>query len=319
MTAPPPPGPTRFTARSPEDLLAVVPVVLGFVPQESIVMLTFGAVRPFHARVDLPTSLDEVPAVVDALCGPARRHRVPRVVLVLYAARAALVTRVVGALVDAFEEAGIEVVDAMRADGRRWYPLLGRRPEAGSAGVAYDVSAHPFAAQSVLDGRVTHWSRTELAASLGPEPERVSSLAAALASLPRWGREGDDETWAPELVRRHIVSGSSPGDEEVARLLLAVRDEGPCQAVCARMTRADAPGQVAFWTDVVRRAPDHLLAAPAALLGVAAWLAGHGALAWCALDRCLAVDPDHRLAAWVGAALGHAVPPDAWEGDADAS
>ena len=31
-TAPGTPPPTRLTARSPEDLLAVVPVVLGFVP-----------------------------------------------------------------------------------------------------------------------------------------------------------------------------------------------------------------------------------------------------------------------------------------------
>ena len=68
-----------------------------------------------------------------------------------------------------------------------------------------------------------------------------------------------------------------------------------------------------FWTDVVRRAPDDLLAAPAALLGLAAWLAGHGALAWCALDRCAAVDPDHALAEEVAQLLLHAVPPRTWE------
>ena len=30
-------------------------------------------------------------------------------------------------------------------------------------------------------------------------------------------------------------------------------------------------------------------------LAVAAWLAGDGALAWCAVDRCLCADPDHVL------------------------
>ena len=43
-----------LTAKSPEDVLAMVPVVLGFTPTDSLVMLTFGAASPFHARVDLP-------------------------------------------------------------------------------------------------------------------------------------------------------------------------------------------------------------------------------------------------------------------------
>ncbi len=47
-------GPTTLTARTPEDLLAVVRVVLGFEPADSIVMLTLGARHPCHARVDLP-------------------------------------------------------------------------------------------------------------------------------------------------------------------------------------------------------------------------------------------------------------------------
>ena len=36
------------------------------------------------------------------------------------------------------------------------------------------------------------------------------------------------------------------------------------------------------------------------MLALAAWLAGHGALAWCAVDRCTEVDPDHTLAGLVG-------------------
>ena len=65
---------TTLTARSPEDLLALVPIVLGFVPRESVVMLTFGAQRTFHARVDLPVREAEVAEVVQALLEPARRH-----------------------------------------------------------------------------------------------------------------------------------------------------------------------------------------------------------------------------------------------------
>ncbi len=48
------------------------------------------------------------------------------------------------------------------------------------------------------------------------------------------------------------------------------------------------------------------------LLAFAAWLAGDGALAWCALDRCALADPDYRMAGLVAHTLEHALPPSAW-------
>ena len=79
------------------------------------------------------------------------------------------------------------------------------------------------------------------------------------------------------------------------------------------MTRADAPRHVELWSDLVRRAPADLVAPAAALLGFAAWLAGHGALAWCAVDRCEADDPGYRLAGYLAEALAQAVPPSVWD------
>ena len=75
------------------------------------------------------------------------------------------------------------------------------------------------------------------------------------------------------------------------------------------MGRDTARDHVAFWTDLVRRSPADLLPAPAALLGFAAWLAGHGALAWCAVDACQEADPDYGLADILSQLLAHAVPP----------
>ncbi|MDO9397739.1 MAG: DUF4192 family protein, partial [Herbiconiux sp.] len=73
--------------------------------------------------------------------------------------------------------------------------------------------------------------------------------------------------------------------------------------------RARARPAAAFFTDVARRAPDDLLPAAAALLAWAAWQAGDGALAWCALDRCEQADPGYGLAALLAEALERAVPP----------
>src|SRR3954470_2495078 len=76
---------TTLTARGPADLLAAVPVVLGFRPRDSLVMLTFDAVHSFHARVDLPPpdeAAESLPELVDGLLAPALSQRVRRVVFV---------------------------------------------------------------------------------------------------------------------------------------------------------------------------------------------------------------------------------------------
>jgi hypothetical protein len=63
---------------------------------------------------------------------------------------------------------------------------------------------------------------------------------------------------------------------------------------------------------LLRSAPDAQVPDVAAVTAFCAWQAGQGALAWCALDRCLEVDPDHRLAQCLAECLVRAVPPTAW-------
>lgn len=308
---------TLFTARCPDDVLALVPVVLGFVPDASVAMLTFGAPRPFHARVDLPRAPDEIPDVVAALLQPARRHRVRRAFFVLYSDDPRLSRTLARALVRGFEGAGVDVVDVLRADGSRWYAAIGR-PGVPAWGVPYDVSAHPFAARAVVEGRVTHPTREGLRATVAADPQRIGGVVAALAALtgdpPRVLDEG---AWAADLVDRHTRDGTSPDDRDVARLLHGMLELRVRDAAWSPLTRERAPDHVAFWSDVVRRTPAPLLAAPAALLGFSAWLSGQGALAWCALDRCLEADEDYSLAGLVADALNQALPPEAWDGDWD--
>lgn len=301
---------TTLTARSPEDVLAMVPVVLGFVPDDSVVMLTFGAFRTFHARVDLPPPGPATTAVVESLLEPALAHGVQRVVFVLYSEEALRAERVASRLVRDFRRSGVEVVDALRADGRRWFPLLRGRRSRPATGTPYDVSAHPFAAQAVLDGRVTLASRAELAASVATDADRAERVAGAIA--------GDGSEQRPEWVRatvlRHASAGTVPSDLEAGRLLRAVgADPAARDAAWMGLARSDARSHVALWTDLLRRAPEAHVPAAAALLGLVAWLAGHGALAWCAVDRARTVEPGHPLAMLVAELLESAFPPSEWE------
>ena len=78
------PRATKLTFRTPEDVLAAVPVLLGFEPADSVVMLTFGGRETFHARIDMPP-----PTRGRRGGGPAARAgpgpRVEQVLFVVYA------------------------------------------------------------------------------------------------------------------------------------------------------------------------------------------------------------------------------------------
>jgi len=178
------------------------------------------------------------------------------------------------------------------------------------AGVPYDVSAHLFAAESVLTGRVTHASRADLEATVSPDPAAVARVADA-AGGPQVTRH--EPGWVPAVVARCVAAGSVPDDAEAANVLAALVDVRVRDAVLAHVGRDTAEAHTRLWSDLVRRAPEHLVAPAAAVLGFAAWLSGNGALAWCAVDRCLAADPDHRLAHQLAQALTEAVPPSVWE------
>lgn len=318
--------PHTMTARCPEDLLAMASVTLGFTPSDSVAMLTFGAVHSFHARVDLPSCRSELPGLVESLMHPALRHGVPRVVLVFFTDDEVAARRAWRALREACGDAAIEVLEALRADGRRWFPLLHGPRRIRDLGLPYDVSNHPFLVEAVLRGQVLRGSRDELVASLEPLPDRVAGVRSALrhrpalsdgARAPSTERLLAEGAWVEAAVRRHIALRTSPGDDEVARLLRALGSFPLFRAALCVVAHDTATACVELWTDVLRRSPAELAAAPAALLGWSAWQAGHGALAWCAVEVATTVAPGHDLCAELSTLLDNAVPPGEWAPDRD--
>lgn len=300
-----------LSARGPEDLLAAVPVVLGFEPRDSAVLMTFGGPRPFHARVDLPTRPEDAEAVAEVLLEPSLRHEVEGVALLIYADAAdETARRTTAVLHERFEAAGLRVLALVRADGGRWW-----RPGQGPArATAYDLSAHPFRVQSVVDGRVTHSSRDALAATLATDPAGAARVAAVLCEpVPAGGAgPGIDAVDVAVMAAHHVQQGSCFTDEELADVAVGIELPGVRDGGWTLMTRPTARAHVRLWSDAVRRTPPDLLGGPAAVLGFAAWLAGDGALAWCAVDRARGADPDNTLATLVADLLTSAVPPTTW-------
>ncbi len=321
-------------AKNPEDLLAMVPQVLGFHPEESLVLLTLGeATDRFHARVDLPHDESDIEEVVRLLSDVLERNRVPRVVVVTYSEDQCVSLGVHRALCDALETVGVTVVEAIRADGERWYSLSGCTGSCCPAeGTPYDVRSHPLTAQSVLEGQVVLGSRGELADSLvGTDLEAIAAVeeaadkaverfsASARSPLgppaPRAARAHvvGEGHWVRERVHAYLADGRTLDAEDTGRLLAAMVVLDIRDVAWAEMSRDNAVRHVQLWREVVRRSPYDLVAAPAGLLGFAAWLNGDGALAWCAVERCQEVEPDYRLATLLSSALANAVPPSVWQ------
>jgi hypothetical protein len=319
-------------AKSPADVLAVVPYVLGFHPADSLVLLTVEGEDQLHARVDLPPDAADVCYVVEELLPAVRRRRPRRVVLVVYSHDHWLAREAVECADDLLGTEGVAVLGALRADGERWFPLL---PESGDAladGVPYDVSAHPFTAQAVLDGQITYASRQQLADSLvGTDPDAFEEVGrAADEAMRRFQAVARHPlgTPQPEAARRHLVAEAhwvqdrlrrfavtrEPLDaEEAGRMLVALVSIEVRDVAWSEITRFTAGAHVELWRQLLLRTPLDLAAAPAALLGFAAWLSGDGALAWCAVERCQRAEPEYSLAGLLVQALTAGVPPTAWQ------
>jgi len=307
-------------ATGPADLLALVPTFLGFHPADSVVLVTLGsAPSPVHARVDLPVDPEDAAGLAAHLAGVVDRNGVGAVALLLYTDDAALAAMVVDALVPRLVEVRCAVRCAARADGERWW-LLGR-PEQGP-GTPYDLGTHPLTAEAVVEGRVMLASRAELAGTLVGDPTEVEEvetwldeaadrLVTLLPSREHLVLEG---RWVRHRVRRHLADGRRLDASDVARLLLLLHATVELRDVAwAEMHHGNAREHVTLWLDIVRRSPDELRAAPASLLGFAAWLSGRGALAWCAVERAQEAQPGYGLAGLLSTALAGGVPPSAWE------
>ena len=133
-----------------------------------------------------------------------------RVLLVGYADDLDRVERVTGEVRDAFERAGIEVLGRLAADGARWWHLPREEDEPGTA---YDVSAHPFAAEAVWRGLVTHATPDGPGRDDGAGSRRrwPRPSARARGAGPAHGARGAAEAaWAAGLVRRCVAAGRRP-------------------------------------------------------------------------------------------------------------
>jgi hypothetical protein len=314
-------------ASSPGDVITFVPYQLGFQPEQSLVLVTVneprGRLGPV-LRVDLPAPGD-YQVTADHLVQVLTHHGLRRVIAIAFSPRDPVVDCFIEQLEAALAAADIEVLDAWRADGRRWFSYLCTNPICCPPdGVPYGQEVGPAAAEAVLAGAVALPDRQALRDLIGrlPDPEHVMTTATVTA-ISAWANrptaDPEHQTWLGREMDRMVdlVTAFSHhrrliDEVECARLSVAVQDIMVRDVAWALMSRRRIEAHVDLWTQVTRRAVDGFVAAPSSLLGFACWIQGSGALARCAAERALGDDPGYSMARLLEESLDRCVPPSAW-------
>ncbi len=325
---------TVVRADSPTALLAVVPHLLGFVPDMSLVVIGTAPPRDrirVTLRYDLPDPPDEDLAadIAAHAAGVLGAQRLPAAVTVGYGPEA-LVTPVAGAFLNAAHLAGITLHDILRVENARyWSYRCDEEACCPAAGVPFDGTAHPASAamdgagMPVLPGRAAVAARIAPLGGATAESMRQATrraeqhVAQLLAKVRKSSRIGaarrmiaaEGLAAVGQLITRYRGGGGFTSDYEIARITVALRDLRVRDDAWARMDPAHAGAHLRLWTDVTRRAQPGRVAAPAALLAFVAWQSGDGALANVALDRALTDDPGYSMALLLRQVISAGAPP----------
>ena len=282
-----PDAPVSFSLRTPSDVLGMIPYLLGFHPEDSLVLVLIGTDRQLLGtmRVDLAAP----PSVAVARLKPVvGRHAEVSVVVVGYGPLTAtgLTRTAAEAIAQTVPVLGVHFVSV----GYRFCLTSGCGcPAAG--GVLFDARETAVAAQSTVAGLVALPSRDALIALAAPDPAAQEAVAAEIRTLPPKGRPSK-VALRDMLDQAALDVGLS--DEQVARLLVMLPDRRVREAVWLAAT-SDRVWQRDLWLDITRRVPDDHAAAPAFLAAWCAWLRGEDPLAHAAARRALAADPAAQM------------------------
>lgn len=284
---------TTLFLRSPADVAAAIPYLVGFHPGDSVVLLAAGG-----SSQTCTVRLDLTAAVVEHVCALVAGRGLPHVVVAGYGP-GGRVTPAVDRVRRALARHGVKPLDVLRVEGGRYWSYLCSEP--GCCPPEGRPVSGGAAARSLAAGLTALPDRAELARTIEPaggEGMRRATERAErrLAGRPDDVRVAEGVRLVRALLRRAVAGGGPPPDAVVAWLgvllvNLRVRDEA-----WVGMRDGEIGAYVRLWRDVLRRVRPRYVPAPACLLAFAAWRAGEGALANLALDRAVAADPHYSMA-----------------------
>lgn len=315
-----------FHLNRPGALIAAIPAVLGFVPEESLVLVTLAAGEMGAViRVDLSDETAEMAAGLGHLCEVAASGDADAAVAVIVdpdgltcavcvdeyrMLAAALETKLGG---HGIELLAVHVVDRVQAGGR-WQCADG----CGDKGEVDDPAASPLALAAVLDGRRLYARRTELLEVIAAvDAERTAAIGGIIGKrsdttdhCSRSDSEVRADIERAMTAARQFADGTEPQDAELAVLACALVDPRVRDTLYALAVGVFSAEAEELWALLARVLPAPWRLEALVLLAFSAYARGDGPLAGVALDAALDLDGSHRMAGMLDTALQTGLRPD---------
>ncbi|MFZ0322689.1 MAG: DUF4192 domain-containing protein [Actinomycetes bacterium] len=308
----------------PDQLVAALPFLVGFVPEQSLVLLAVDRVGP-RARVVGSARVDLGPSAAGSLrgfVGQAAARGAGAMYAVVYDDDVAQFSDrvrhdgLIEALRELVEAPGLALVDvlAVRTEVNewRWWSLLCDDPRCCSPVGRTVARGSEVEAEAVGRGLVALPSRSALTSELSVDPALEARVADA---LPRWlDQARRDDRWRRCEVRSIDAAIAAVASEPAgvaidhsidlwAQQLVAVTDLVVRDLVIVQSRSIDVEAATTHWGRLVRAAPVFVRAPAATLLAIAHLQRGEGARANVAVDVALAADPNYAMAGMLAMAL----------------
>lgn len=324
-------APERLTLSSPDAFLAAVPHLLGFPPRDSVVLVGLADDGSGRESIRLTQRFDrpapDVPS--ESLSGLARSAAEPMIASGSTSVIVAVFgdenpahdgvfpsTGLVDSLVEALDDGGMWVKDALYTDGASRWSYGCENPACCSIEGAPipDELRTMIAAEFAGAGSAMAPSRQALVDDVAPSPAAIARVAEL---LPAHQAPPDGlEEWRDEAISRiaTLRDDPAPAPETVAAVLAGMQDIRVRDTALWELAHdgTDKAHAISGLTIALRSAPEGNVAPVATALAIQHWTRGDGARANACLDRAAADDPAYSLASMVGTAIGRGLPPSSW-------
>ncbi|MFJ8627279.1 DUF4192 domain-containing protein [Kitasatospora sp. NPDC093550] len=322
--------------RGPADMAELLPYLLGFYPDDSIVAvglqgpdLRQGGV----IRADLPDSPAQWPAAAEEtaalLVALAERHGGRPLQVLLYlcqdpgAPHAPPVVDGLRPLADdlraAFGRRGVAVKESLCVSGGRWWSFLCRGTgccdPAGNP-VRRGPDPGPAAAAATVAGLVPRGSRKAIIGGLvpiGPPEDAAQRGALARAEAVAGALSREQGIGLLDQAVAEFAAGARELDpDRTALLLFALRDRTVRDRGVEYVRPAELAPAERLWRFLARRAVppyESCAVAPLTLLAWASWVAGDTATTRVVLGHVLSLAPDYLLAELLHESLNDGMTP----------
>lgn len=266
----------RLTIATTTDLVEILPMLLGFHPEESLVVVAVDANQVVvTARTDLPGPTSTLSPALGQLWA---RFPSACFVFIGLSSRPHRAWEALRAL-DADLPEGTQR-RYLVADGERWYEA-----PTDPTGTPYDRVGNVHLARAAFGGRPVRSSRDELTALLEPAWSPADVRAALVRVEARLGGVRDLRARADALLAAHTLEGPDLTLDDATLLCLASHDQDFLDAHLWALTKDTAATHQRLWLQVVRGSVPACSGGALIGLGISAWLAGEGAVHTVCLEK----------------------------------